>query len=229
MKHLPVLSTCLVLLPGVSLAATRTYEVGAFDAVSAAAGIDVEITLGASRSVVAETRADDFDDLRIAVQGNVLKIDRPTRGWSLFRRPSYTVRVVTPALRSLSASSGSDVDVKGPVAGEFTVDSSSGSDVQVAGILGGSVKAQASSGSDLELSGSCTSLDADASSGSNLDARSLRCETVRVQASSGSDVSVSASRSVAGKATSGSEVQISGAPPTVQVEKSSGADVEVRN
>jgi Putative auto-transporter adhesin, head GIN domain len=229
MKYLPGFAACLFLLPVVSLAATRTYDVGAFEAVSAAAGVDVEITVGASRSVVAETQADNFDDLRIAVQGNVLKIDRPARGWSLFRRPSYTVRVVTPALRSLVASSGSDINVKGPVAGEFTVDSSSGSDVQVSGIQGGSVKAQASSGSDLDLAGTCSSLDVNASSGSDLDARSLQCETVTLQASSGSDVSVSASRSVAGKATSGSDVKISGAPPTVQVEKSSGADVDVRN
>ncbi|MCC6633325.1 MAG: DUF2807 domain-containing protein [Gammaproteobacteria bacterium] len=229
MKHLPVLATCLVLLPGVSLAATRTYDVGAFDTVSAAAGVDVEITMGATRSVVAETQADDFDDLRIAVQGNVLKIDRPSRGWSLFRRPGYKVRVVTPVLRSLVASSGSDVDVKGTVAGDFTVDASSGSDVQVSAIQGGRVKAQTSSGSDLDLSGTCTSLDADAASGSDLDARSLRCETVSIQASSGSDVSVSASRSVTGKATSGSDVKISGAPPTVQVDKSSGANVDVRN
>lgn len=229
MKHLPGLVTCLIVLPAAAQAATRTYDVGAFESVSSAAGVEVEITVGATRSVVAETQADDFDDLRVGVQGNVLKIDRPARGWSLFRRPSYKVRVVTPVLRSLVATSGSDVDVKGSVAGDFTVDTSSGSDVQVSAIQGGSVKAQASSGSDLDLSGTCTSLDADASSGSDLDARSLRCETVTVQASSGSDVSLSASRSVTGKATSGSDVKISGAPPTVQVEKSSGADVDVRH
>jgi Putative auto-transporter adhesin, head GIN domain len=229
MQHLSGLVTCLVLLPAAAQAATRTYDVGAFESVSAAAGVDVEVSIGTSRSVVAETQADDFDDLRVAVQGKVLKIDRPPRGWSMFRRPNYKVRVVTPVLRSLVATSGSDVDVKGAVAGDFTVDTSSGSDVQVSAIQGGSVKARASSGSDLDLAGTCTSLVADATSGSDLDARSLRCETVTVQASSGSDVSVFASRSVSGKATSGSDVQISGAPPTVQVEKSSGADVHVRN
>jgi hypothetical protein len=226
MNRLPGIA-CLLLLPVAALAATRIYDTGAFESVSVAAGVDVEITLGTSRSVVAETRSVDFDDLRIEVQGNVLKIDRPSRGWFLFRRPNYHVRVVTPALHSLDASSGADVDVKGPIEGDFTVEATSGSDVQISPIQGGNVKARASSGSDLEIAGVCRTLDVEASSGSDLDAHGLRCETVTVRTSSGSDVSLYASRSVTGKATSGSDVQISGAPPVVQVEKSSGADIGV--
>jgi hypothetical protein len=229
MNRLSSIAACLILLPGAALAATRTYDTAAFEAVSVAAGVDVEITLGATRSVVAENRTGNFDDLRIEVQGNVLKIDRPPGGWFAFRRPSYMVRVVTPALHSLVSASGSDVDVKGPVDGDLSIDASSGSDVQVSSVQGANVKAHASSGSDLEISGTCRTLDAAASSGSDLDAGGLRCETVTVQASSGSDVSVFASRSVSGKASSGSDVQISGAPQVVQVEKSSGADVDVRN
>jgi Putative auto-transporter adhesin, head GIN domain len=229
MNRLPNFAACLLLLPGAALAATRTYEVGAFESVSAAAGVDVQITLGPSRSVVAETGSDSFDDLLVEATGNELKISRPNRGWFMFRRPNYKVRVVTPQLRAVLASSGADVEVKGPIVGDFTVNSSSGSDVQVAQIQGGNVQARASSGSDLEIAGLCASLDAEASSGSDLDARSLRCEAVTVQAASGSDVSVWASRSVTGKATSGADVSISGGPPVVRVDKSSGADVNVGN
>jgi hypothetical protein len=227
MNRLPRLVATLSLLPGAAFAATRTYDPGAFEAVSVAAGVDVEITLGPSRSVVAETRSDSFDDLCIQVQGDVLKIDRPTRGWFMVRRPEYKVRIVNPQLRSLTSSSGADVEVKGPVIGDFTVDSSSGSDISVTLIQGGNVKAHISSGSDLDISGTCTALDAEASSGSDLDAHGLRCETASVHASAGSDVSVFASRSVTGKASSGADVEISGAPPVVQVEKSSGADVTI--
>jgi hypothetical protein len=227
MNRLPAITTFALLLPAAAVAATRSYEIAAFESVSVAAGVDAQISLGTSRSVVAETRSEDFDDLRIEVQGNVLRIDRPKGRWFFFRRPDYEVRIVTPVLRSLSASSGADVDVKGTPGGDFTVEASSGSDVNVSLIKAGKVKAHASSGSDLELSGTCTSLEAETSSGSDLEAGDLRCETVSVQTSSGSDVSVFASRSVTGKASSGSDVHISGAPPAVQVDKSSGADVTV--
>jgi hypothetical protein len=216
-------------LPLTALAATRNYDTGAFEAVSVAAGVDVEVTLGSSRSIVAESRFGDFDELRIAVQGNTLKIDRPPRGWFQFRRPDFKVRVVTPVLHSVTASSGADVMVSGTSEGNFAIDASSGSDVQVSGIKASSVKASASSGSDLELSGTCLSLEVTASSGSDLDADNLKCENVTVQASSGSDLSVFASRSVTGKASSGSDLHIAGAPPVVQMEKSSGADIDLGN
>jgi hypothetical protein len=227
MNRLPVTAACLLVLPVAALAASRSYDTGAFDAVSVAAGINVQITLGPVRSVSAETRSDDLDNLRIAVQDNVLRIDRPRRSWFFFRQPDYRVRIVTPTLRSVVASSGADVDVKGTSAGEFTVHASSGSDVQVSLNKADTVKAHASSGSDLEISGVCSTLDAEASSGSDLDAGGLKCETVKIQTSSGSDVSVFASRSVTGRASSGSDVQIGGAPPVVQVDKSSGADVSI--
>jgi len=229
MIRLPGISACLLLLPLTALAATRTYEVASFEAVSAAAGVDVDITQGPSRSVVAETRTGGFDDLRISVQGNLLKIDRQPRGWFQFMRPSYTVHVVTPVLRSVTGSSGSDVTVKGAGAEDFAVDASSGSDIHVSGLKAGNVKAHASSGSDLKLAGTCATLQVEASSGSDVDAESLRCETATVHTSSGSDISLYASGSVTGSASSGADVRVGGSPPVVKVETSSGADVSTAN
>jgi Putative auto-transporter adhesin, head GIN domain len=221
------LAACLLLLPLAAMAANRPYDIGEFEAVSVAAGVDVQVSLGSSRSVIAESSTDDFDDLRISVQGNVLKIDRPPGGWLQFRRPSYKVRVVTPVLHSVTASSGADVSVQGTSEGDFAVDASSGSDVHVSQIKSSKVKAHASSGSDLGMAGTCGTLEIEASSGSDLSAKDLKCEAVTLRASSGSDVSVNASQSVKGSASSGSDVEIGGAASVVQVEKSSGADVSV--
>jgi Putative auto-transporter adhesin, head GIN domain len=227
MNRVPILASFLLVLPASAIAATRSYETAAFESVSAAAGVEVQITVGTPRSVVAETQSNDFDDLRIEVRGNVLRIDRP-RGWWIFsRRPNYSVRIVTPALRSVTASSGSDVVVKADSLGDFAVNASSGSAVQVTLARAGTIKASASSGSELAISGACTALEVETSSGSEVDAGKLNCETVKVQASSGSEASVFASRSVMGKASSGSDVQIGGAPPVVQVDRSSGADVSL--
>ena len=233
MKRILAIAALAIALPGVTLAASRSYDVGAFEGVSASAGIEVDISVGPNRSVVAENKSGQFDDLRIAVEGKVLHIGRPPGSWfsNWFSggRPDYKVHVVTPALHSLAAASGSEVEVKGVFEGDFSLTASSGSEVHVAGIRGGNVKASASSGSDVEIEGTCISLQAEASSGSDLEADDLKCEDVTVNTSSGSDVSVSASKRVAGDASSGSDVTVKGRPPVVQVEKSSGADVTVRD
>lgn len=223
------IATCAVLLPCAATAATRSYEVGAFDKVSVAAGIDVNVMQGSTRSVIAETRADNFKDLRIEVRNNELRIGRPARNWFRFwHRPNYTVRVVMPVLRSVDASSGSDVSVKGAFHGDLDVETSSGSAVEVAQVSGGKVRARSSSGSELTVAGRCQSLDADTSSGSDLDAGRLLCESVTVEASSGSEVAVAASRGLTAKASSGADVKVNGAPAMVKVSESSGGNVDVR-
>ncbi len=221
-----LVATCL--LPLAASAATRNYETPGFEAVSVTSGVDVDITLGAARSVVGETSLGNLDDLQIRVDGNLLKIDRHRKWWQFFGQTNFKVHVVTPVLRSITASAGSDVETRGVTAGDFTLSASSGSDVNVTGISGGSVKVTASSGSDIDLAGTCSSLDVEASSGSDVKASELHCMTVVVRASSGSDLSVSASRGVAGKMSSGSDLTVHGAPPSVKVERSSGADVTLR-
>lgn len=229
MKHQLVSALCALALSVTAQAATRSYDTASFEKVSVAAGIDVDITLGGSRSVEAETRAGDFDDLRIAVKGDELRIDRPARSWFWFgRRPRYSVRVVMPALRAVEASSGSSVSVKGRVAGDLALQASSGSEVEVAEVGGGNVEARSSSGSDIQVVGSCLSLDASTSSGSDLDAGRLLCERVAVQASSGSDAVVAAKRGLTAKASSGANVRVNGTPVEVQVNTSSGGHVNVR-
>jgi hypothetical protein len=232
MSRILAITAFALALPGAAFAATKTYETGAFEGVSVSAGVEADITVGPARSVIAESTSDTFDDLRIAVEGNVLQIGRPNSswfsGWFSGSRPNYKVHVVTPALHSLAVSSGADVTAKGSLDGDFSVTSSSGSEVDVSGVKGGNVKANSSSGSEIDIAGSCISLEAEASSGSDLDAEDLKCENATVRASSGSDVSVTASQRVSGNASSGSDVSIRGRPPVVEVEKSSGAGVKVR-
>jgi hypothetical protein len=230
MKRIISFTACIVALPGATLAATQAYKTDAFEGVWVAAGITADISVGPTRSVIAETTSDNFDDLRISVKDHVLQIDRPASSWfsSWFGHSSdYKVHVVTPALHSLAASSGAVIQAKGNLEGDFSVVASSGSQAHVSGVTGGNVKVHTSSGSGIDIAGTCVSLEAGASSGSGLDAEELKCESVSLQASSGSDVSVAASKSVTGHASSGSDVRVRGKPPAVQVDKSSGANFSV--
>jgi hypothetical protein len=229
MKPVSVIAACALVLPFVASAATRTYELDGFEKVSVATGVTADIRIGSPRSIVAETRSSGFDDLRVTVEGNVLRIERPRRSWFSFsRRANYQVHIVTPVLSAVAASSGAEVDVMGTVRGDFSLDASSGSEVEVSAVQGGNVRVSTSSGSDVSIAGNCLSLEAQASSGSDLDADGLRCENVSIRTSSGSDASVVATRSVTGRASSGSDIRVAGNPQLVQVEKSSGADVQVR-
>lgn len=230
MKRIFTIIACAFALPGAVFAAIQSYDTADFERVSVAAGIKADISVGSARSIRAETKADNFEDLEISVKNNVLHIGRPTSSWftNVFtHRPDYQVHVSTPALHSLTASSGAEVTVKG-VVGDFAVNASSGSDVDISLDKGGNVIASTSSGSEIDLSGSCVSLKADSSSGSDLDADDLKCETVSLQASSGSDLSVSASKSVTGQASSGSDIRVRGKPSSVEVDTSSGAHLVVK-
>jgi len=231
MKRIFAITLSALALPGAAIAATRTYDTAAFDKVAVSSGVEADISTGAARSVRAETTAENLDDLRISVKDNVLRIERSASSWFsgwFEKRPNYKVHVVTPMLRGVDASSGTEVTVRGSLEGDFSAAASSGSELDVSGVKGGNVKAHSSSGSDLSIAGSCISLEAEASSGSDLDADDLKCENVAVQASSGSDVSVAATKSIKGRASSGSDVRVKGKPPTVQVETSSGAHVVVK-
>lgn len=227
MKMLAFAASAL-LLPMAAGAATRDYEVAAFDKVRVAEGLRVNITQGATRSVVADTTAADFEDLRIVVKDGELRIDRPPGGWLRFwRRTNYSVRVVMPVLQSVEASSGSNVAVKGAFAGDFAVNTSSGSHVEIAQLKGGKVRVRSSSGSTLKVAGSCQSLDADTSSGSTLNADGLTCESVTAEASSGSGAKVAATKGLTARASSGANVRVRGAPTVVKVKNSSGGRVHV--
>jgi hypothetical protein len=218
---------CAFLVPCAASTAERSYQVETFDKVSVAAGIQVHIMPGSTRSAVARTSAENFEDLKIIVKDGELRISRPARNWFFFgRRPNYSVQVVMPVLRSLNASSGSQVMVKGQFAGDFALESSSGSQVDVAQLTGGKVRTRSSSGSQITLAGSCQSLDAETSSGADLDAGRLMCETVAVRASSGSGADVAATRALTAKASSGAGVKVSGAPEVVEVKTSSGGRVK---
>ena len=134
MRRMFLFAACILTMSGTALAASRAYDTGSFNAIEISAGIHVDIVPGPDHRVVAETSGDDFDDLQIRVEKGVLRIGRPARNWFSFgRRADYHVRVQSPALRSISASSGSRVTAEGGelATGAFALHASSGSNLEV--------------------------------------------------------------------------------------------------
>lgn len=204
-----ILGAALGALAGEALAQgqTRTVDVGAFTVIDASAGVDVEVAIGPTQSVVLTGDPKDFDRLDVRVVGGRLKIS-PKRELGLAswgRGPDVVVKVSAPRLEAIEASSAADVVARG-----FT---------------GGDLRLDASSGADLVAVGTCASLTVDASSGADVNAGDLRCARVKADASSGADVVVRGVAFVEADASSGADVIVKGKPERLDSASSSGGSI----
>jgi len=217
------------LLAAPALAETKSYDVPAFTGIDVSSGLTVEFTEGSAQSVVAENEDGAWDKLVIEVKDDVLYVKRPRKmgGWGR-NKQKFTVTVTAPQLSYLDTSSGSTVSGSGLSGDEVTIDTSSGSTVKVSGIDAGDLSIDTSSGSSVKLDGTCARVAIDTSSGSSVRAKDVVCQYATVDASSGSSVSISATQSVNADASSGSSVNVSGEPVNTEIEKSSGASVNIR-
>ena len=191
---------------GAALAETRTYDFEGFDAVSVAAGVNADITVGDDFSVVAEGSEKALERLEIRFRDRQLKIGRRTKGMN-WKRDSdqVTVRISMPSLIALSGSSGAEVDAQGVDANGFSVDGSSGAELSVSGV--------------------CEGLVADVSSGARIRAEDLQCKTANADASSGGSMKIFANDSLIGDASSGGRISVSGSPQRVVQGTSSGGSI----
>jgi len=186
----------------------RSFDLSGFNAVSASAGVDVDVRVGPDYEVTAETTAMGFERLELRVDGDELIISRKSRGFTWKRAPKITVDVTLPDLVSLDVSSGAGVDVSGVDATTF--------DVEV------------SSGGSAEVSGKCEKINANVSSGGDLEAETLECDSATIDASSGGAASVYASQSLIADASSGASIDVFGSPDKTSIDKSSGGGVSIK-
>lgn len=190
-----------------ALAETAAYSFRDFDAVHAAAGVNVVLRQGPF-SITAEGSDKALKRLSVTLEGDTLEITHKSNaGWSFGGFKGAVVTVSAPSFASLRAGSGSDV---------------TGRDLQLTDL-----EARTSGGADLTLSGQCRSLNIEASGGSDFDGDSLRCETVTVTTSGGADADVFATGKVSARASGGSDIRVLGSPAAVEKDTSGGADIKI--
>lgn len=200
-----VLAAALIASP--AFAETKTYALADFTRVSAAAGVDVDMTVGGDYSVVATSSSEGLERLDIKVVEGELQIRRKSKGWRWKRGDAVNVKVLLPALEAVDVSSGASVDAVGVDAGAFAID--------------------VSSGGSLDIAGRCDALTVDVSSGGSVDAGGFLCRTANASASSGGSADIFAAESVNGDASSGGSLDVSGSPKSVNKDTSSGGSVDV--
>lgn len=204
---------------------SRTYTHAGFDRISAGGGIDVVLTQGPF-AVSARAPEGNLDKIEIEQRGSELRLARKS-DWGWFSAGKYVVNVSAPAITSINASGGADVDVRGLRGETLALDASGGGDIDLTNLQIGTLSISASGGGDIDLSGSCQTATISTSGGGDVDGENLTCANVTADASSGGDVDVQATLSAAGNASSGGDVRFIGSPTKVTEQESSGGDVSV--
>lgn len=230
----PILATAfaaLAIIANPAFAAEKTIELPAFTAVDISSGIDAEITVGGTQSIVAESPDPGIiDRMQIRIVGSELQAWFDWNFLDLFSLGidrSIKLTISVPELVQAEASAGADIVVSGMTGDALDLEASSGSDLKASGIAGGTVSVSASSGANLDATGTCTTGSFEASSGADIDAEELLCTDAGVEVSSGANAEIFATGSVNAEASSGADVTVHGAPKQVDSETSSGGDVTV--
>lgn len=186
----------------------RTFDLPSFDRIDVSAGVVLVADIGEAQSIVVETRNGDFSDFEIEVKNGELNLSRQWNRLAWHNKKSdYKVTLSAPTLRALDASSGSHAKVSNINASAFVID--------------------VSSGAHATLDGACEECTLDLSSGADLNARDLECGDARIDVSSGGHGEITAIKSVVADASSGGFVAVYGAPPRVNIDKSSGGRIKV--
>jgi hypothetical protein len=130
-----------------------------------------------------------------------------------------------PLLTALETTSGSSINTSNTFSGtDIDVKASSGSEADLT-LEFDNIRCESSSGSTLTVKGKALKLKTDSSSGSEIDAQGLLVNDVVSESTSGSSTDVHPSMSLNAKASSGSSINYSSSPKTVNKEESSGGSV----
>lgn len=212
---------------------TENRNVRDFDAIKVSAGINLYISLGNNESVKVVADDDIIDKLKTEVRGGTLHVYMKDNNWldNIFNwghSHSSKVYVTARELKSIDASSGSDVKSENTLKGDvLKVEVSSGSDVNL-DVVYKEISLSSSSGSDARLTGKAKYFTANSSSGSDINARNLQAQICKVSVSSGADASVTATGELKANASSGGDIVYYGNPEVVDINESSGGDVSGR-
>jgi len=225
MKRL--LTIAALLISAISFAQSKQERtVSAFTGISAATGIEVEITQGNADAVSVSVSDDRYlAGFKTEVAGGILKIYYDGKSISNSEKSRRLRAFVTyKQIDKLSGSSGASIKAINTISSpSLSLELSSGA------LFNGDVKAtdfllDQSSGAISDISGSATSLTAKLSTGSISKAGELNTDNCTVKVSTGASLKVSVSKALVAKASTGGIVSYKG-NPTVNRTRTTGGIV----
>lgn len=204
---------------------TETREAADFTGISAATGIKVSLAQAASWKVEVSADENVLHYVSTEVIDGILNIGY-TEDISIHGRPATSVEVWCPEVRSLSASSGAKILLRGTIAGDaLRADASSAGRIE-GELEYDEVTVFASSGGRTTFSGECVSYRASASSGASAIAAKLVSDTACMNASSGAKATVFVKDCLKAEASSGGKIIYYGNPARCSENSSIGGKIK---
>ncbi len=204
---------------------TQTRKVSGFTGVDVSHGIDLYLSNGPESVSVSASTNELRDQIITEVVHGVLKIyleDNFNGGSGNSKMKAY---VSLSNLKSLGASGGSDIFLKGLItADDLRVDLSGG------GNLKGNLNANRlnigqSGGSSVELIGKVKNLNLEASGGGRLKGYGLVTDVAKINSSGGSDAELTVNKQISVESSGGGSVSYKGSATVVSVNSSGGGSL----
>ncbi len=190
-------------------AVTRNVKVSNFSGIDASVGVEVVYVPSSTVSATVQAPAGKIDLVKVVQRGEMLNISL-TDGKAL-RKTKVKVTVSSPLVNTfmassgaeikcrstidsgnrdvtVSATSGSEIELIGVNCKNFSAQVNSGAEVEVNRLTGSSANVEASSGGEVDLGGNVGSVSFSATSGASVDAGSLVAESGTCAANSGASV-----------------------------------------
>lgn len=204
---------------------SEVREVGAFQGIRAAEGIDVFLKKGDRESVRVEVDGNtQLSHVVTEVAGTYLKIH--LRDGRFRRNVNAKVFVTYREVNKISASSASNVYSEDAIkTRNLAIECASAASVELS-VDVDAVKADASSAGDLELKGKANRAEFAVSSAGEIDAYDLRAGVVSVTGSSAGTAKVHVLNELYAEATSGASIRFRGNPTKSRTDSRSGGSVK---
>lgn len=187
--------------------AERGFEPGSFTGVELAGSDRVQVTRGATVSVVASGDPRAVAALDIAVRGDTLRIARLPGTYS---DRGTLVSVTVPGLRAASITGSGAMDITGVEGPGFTGSIAGSGALRVADLRARTVRFDLSGSGAISASGSADDVALDLGGSGSIDTRGLAVATLTVSAGGSGTVSATATRTVTIRAGGSGSVRVTG-------------------
>lgn len=227
MKNLLAIIALVLSVTFVQAQETQTRNVGSFNGVKVAEGIDVYLKKGDKESVKVEATGVKLENVLTEVSGSYLKVHM--RDGNYHGSVNVKVYVTYVQLEKLAASSDGSIFSETIIkTNSLDINCSSAGNIEVS-VDAQTMSVSASSAGEMELKGKTKSLTAEASSAGEINAYDLEAQNVEAEASSGSSIKVFVVEGLDGHASSGGIVRYRGNPTKAITDSSSGGSVKKSN
>ena len=193
-----------------------------FDAIHISHGIELDLSIDGSTSLIVEADENIMDLIRTEVENGVLRIYTEENIWSSKAR---IVHLSADQINKIKATSGASVHNRNTLRSKsLELSATSGANLSLL-LEVDQLDCSTTSGSDISLKGMANHAKFRATSGSNLRAKNLTAKSCDASVTSGANVSLHATDALEAKATSGGNISYDGSPTTIQKKSSSGGSI----